>query len=148
MNLALSLASLALRKVVDGACGAVCAKEGGEAAFAVVAFLNERFTDHSQHLMAALQSANERAWRALELSLAGESLWERCKAVTARAEDKAFARQVRAFLDANSLPEPSGEPAFRQKCLEELRGTHGETADRRCHPVSPVGRADRLFCAL
>ncbi len=121
MNLALSLASLALRKAVDGACTAVGAKEVKDTAVAVVAILNERFTDHSQHLTAALQKANERAWRALELSLAGESLWERCKVATARADEQAFARQVRTFLDANPLPEPSGEPEFRQKCLEELR---------------------------
>jgi hypothetical protein len=87
MSLILSLSTLALRKAVDGACTAVGVKEAKDTAVAVVALLNERFTDHSQHLTAALQGANERAWRALELSLGGESLWERCKAATARTED-------------------------------------------------------------
>jgi serine/threonine protein kinase len=118
MNLALNLATLVLRKLVVGACTAVGVGEAGEAAIAVVGFLKERFTDHSQRLIVALQHANERAWRALELSLAGESL---LKTVTARAEDMAFARQVRAFLDATPLPEPTGKPEFRQHCLTELR---------------------------
>jgi tetratricopeptide (TPR) repeat protein len=126
MNLVLSLSTLALRKLVDGACTAVGVKEGGDVAVAVAAFLNERFTDHSQRLTAALQNANERAWKSLELSLAGESFWERCKSSVARAEDKAFARQVRAFLDATPLPEPSGNPAFRQQCLEDLRAARKE----------------------
>lgn len=78
MNLALNLATLAVRKLVDGACTAVGVGEVGEVAVGVVAFLNERFTDHSQRLTVALQHANERAWRSLELSLAGESLMERC----------------------------------------------------------------------
>lgn len=72
MNLALALSTLALRKLVDGACTAVGVKEGGDVVVAVAAFLNERFTDHSQRLTAALHNANERAWKALELSLAGE----------------------------------------------------------------------------
>jgi formylglycine-generating enzyme required for sulfatase activity/tRNA A-37 threonylcarbamoyl transferase component Bud32 len=122
MNLILSLSTLALRKLVDDACATVGIKEGGDAAVAVAAYLTDRFTDQSQRLTAALQNANERAWRALELSLAGESFWERCKAAVTRAEDKAFARQVRAFLDATPLPEPSGKPEFREQCLDELRG--------------------------
>ena len=101
MSIFLSLSSLALRQVVDGACAALGVKDSGEA---VVGFLTERFTDHSQRLTAALQSANEKAWKALEVSLAGDSLWDRCKALAARGEDQAFARQVRAFLDAAPLP--------------------------------------------
>jgi serine/threonine protein kinase len=81
----------------------------------------QRFTDHSERLSTALEGANERAWRALELTLAGESLWERFKAATARAEDKAFARQVRDFLDVAQLPVSADGEAFRRKCLKELR---------------------------
>ena len=39
----------------------------------------------------------------------------------ARAEDKAFAQQIRAFLDVTPFPELSGKAAFRHKCLEELQ---------------------------
>ena len=114
MSIFLSLSSLALREVVDGACAALGVKDAGEA---VVGFLTERFTDHSQRLTKALRQASDNAWKALEIALAGDSLWERCKAAVPRAEDKAFARQVRAFLDANPLPEVAGKTAFRQKCL-------------------------------
>src|SRR5262245_56789596 len=127
MSIFLSLSSLALRQVVDGACAALGAKGGGEA---IVGFLTERFTDHSQRLARALQHANDNAWKALEVALAGDSLWERCKAALARAEDRAFAQQVRAFLDATPLPELTGKTAFRQKCLEELR------ADRKARVLA------------
>lgn len=136
MSLVLSLSTLALRKVVDGACTAASVSGAGEAAVAVAAFLNERFTDHSQRLTRALQNANERAWKALELALAGDSLWERCKIAAARAEDKAFARQVRAFLDAAALPEAVANASFRPKCLHELRAarTTGLLTQGTLHP--------------
>jgi serine/threonine protein kinase len=125
MSLFLSLSSLALRQVVDGACAALGVKDSGEA---VVGFLTERFTDHSQRLTRALQAANDNAWKALEIALAGDSLWEKCKGLAARAEDRAFARQVRAFLDATPLPELAGKATFRQKCLEELRAARKDQA--------------------
>jgi uncharacterized protein (TIGR03067 family) len=118
MSIFISLSSFALRQLVEGACATPGVKEGSEA---VVGFLAERFTDHSQRLARALQTASDNAWKALEIALAGDSLWDRCKAAVARAEDRAFARQVRAFLDATPLPELPGETEFRQKCLEELR---------------------------
>jgi hypothetical protein len=106
MSIFISLSSLALRQVVDGACAVLGVKESSEA---VVGFLTERFTDHSQRLARALRQANDNAWKALEIALAGDSLWERCKAAVARAEDRAFAQQVRAFLDATPLPELAGK---------------------------------------
>jgi hypothetical protein len=118
MSVLLSLSTLAIREVVDGACVYVGIKKSGED---VVSFLTERFTDHSQRLTKALHSSNEKAWKALEIALAGDSLWERCKVLIARSEDKAFAQQVRAFLDAAPLRELSGKTAIRQKCLAELR---------------------------
>src|SRR5262249_61357676 len=66
----------------------------------------------------ALRKANERAWQALEVALAGESLWNKLD----DANDKAFRQQVRAFLDATPLESlPSHGPEFRQQCLRELR---------------------------
>src|SRR4051812_1776227 len=106
MVLVQTLSVLALRQVVGGACAALGVKESGEA---VVGFLTERFTDHSQRLTVALKTANDNAWKALEIALAGDSLWDRCKVLAARSEDKAFAQQVRAFLDAAPLPELAGK---------------------------------------
>src|SRR5437868_2755922 len=111
MSILLSLSTLAIREVVDGACACAGIKNGT----AVVGILTERFTDHSQRLTKALHSSNQNAWKALEIALAGESLWDRCKVLIARSEDKAFAQQVRAFLDAAPLRELSGKTAIRQK---------------------------------
>jgi Protein kinase domain len=119
MSIVLHVSALALRQLVDGAWEAVGGKEGGAA---VVRFLTDRFTDHSQRLNRALSSATESAWKALELALAGESFWARLRALSGRREDQAFAQQVRAFLDAVGPAGPTdSEPAFRRHCLRELR---------------------------
>jgi hypothetical protein len=142
MGLFRSLSLIALRQVTAGAAQAA----GLAGAEGVAGFLTDRFTDHSQRLVIALRSANERAWQALEVALAGESLWNKLD----DADDKAFRQQVRVFLDAtpleglpaqsaDDLPRSSadlsagrpavggGRPAvgasteFRQLCLRELR---------------------------
>jgi WD40 repeat protein/serine/threonine protein kinase len=119
MNIFFGLSSLALREVVDGACAAVGLQHSGEA---VVGFLTERFTDQSQRLTAALQSANGRAWKAMEVALAGESLWDCCKVALSRGEDRAFREQVRAFLDSSPLTPASVTHAdLFKKALQELR---------------------------
>jgi hypothetical protein len=117
MGVVLHLSALALRQLA-GAAGWAVGLDGAEAA---VDLLAAHFTDHSQRLIKALRSANERAWKALELALAGESFWRRCRSACARAEDRAFRDQVRAFLDAAPLPGPAGDAAFRADCLRELR---------------------------
>jgi tetratricopeptide (TPR) repeat protein len=112
----LNLSVLALRQCVGGAVQAVSSVAAGDAA---VRFLMQRFTDHSQKLTGALQTANQRAWKALEVALGGETLWERC---LARREDVALRQQLRAFLDQSPFVKSSAEhaPIFRQ-ALQELR---------------------------
>ncbi len=118
MGIFLSLSGIALREVVGGALQKV-GLSGGDA---VIDVLTERFTDHSQRLTKALQSANERSWKALEVALAGDSLWERCKTALASAEDRAFREQVRAFLDISPLAKSSAEDVqLFKKALKELR---------------------------
>jgi serine/threonine protein kinase len=113
-----SLSTLALKEVLDGACTAIGLRAGEAAVDGVVNFLAERFSDQSQRLPVALHRANENAWKALEIALAGESLWTWLD----RAENKAFRQQVRMFLDATPLAGlPSHGPEFRQQCLKELR---------------------------
>ena len=75
MGIVQSLAVLALRPLIRGLCEAAGVKIVGDAAAATFTFLADRFTDHSQRLIAALQAANARAWKALEVALAGETLW-------------------------------------------------------------------------
>ena len=119
MSIFLNISVLALRQVAEGAANAVGLNATGKA---VIGFLGDHFTDHSQRLTNALQNANDRAWKAFEVALAGESLLERCKVALAHGEDKAFREQVRAFLDISPLTKASAEHAqlFKQ-ALQELR---------------------------
>src|SRR5262249_47274360 len=115
------LCALALRGLTGGACKALGCEAGAAAVEGVVGFLMRHFADHSQRMLEALRNANERAWRALEVALAGDGLWDRCKLVLASGDEKAFREQVRPFLDGCSLAELHGRDAFRQACLNELR---------------------------
>ncbi len=119
MGVALHLSALAVKSVVDKACSAIGVTEAGEK---VVAYLAQRFTDHSRRLGEALEKANENAWKSLEIALAGESFWQHCQALLGQRENHAFGRQMRAFLDA--APQagfPQHPAAFRQQCLQDLR---------------------------
>jgi serine/threonine protein kinase len=118
MPILLNLSTLAVRQVLEGACKAAGLIAGEHAFDGVVKFLADRFTDQSQRLPHALHKANENAWKALEIALAGESLWNWLD----KAEHKAFRQQVRVFLDATPLAGlPSHGPEFRAGCLRELR---------------------------
>src|SRR5947209_4752948 len=85
----------------------------GDADSGLMQLLDERFGDGSQRLLTAIRKANERAWKALEIALAGESLWTRL----GHAEDRSFRQQVRTFLDNVLLPELTGRDEFRGSCL-------------------------------
>ncbi len=123
MRITTNLAALALRQLVGGACRAVGLEEGAGAVVGVTNYLLQRFLDHSTRLTEALEQSNERAWRALEVALAGDSLWERCKLVLAPGEEKAFRGLVQPFLASCSLV---GKEAFRKLCLAELRAARKE----------------------
>jgi hypothetical protein len=125
MSIVQHLSALAVRQLLGGICRTAGLETGAVAVETVVGLLVNRFTDHSQRLLAALQRANERAWRALEIALAGDSWWDRVKVSLARREDQAFRVQVSAFLQATPLAGlPSHGPEFRQMCLRELRAAH------------------------
>ncbi len=114
MGMVQSLSVLALRQVAIGASRAL----GVIGVDAAVDFLNSRFSDNSRLLTQALQSATTRAWHALEISLAGESLWNKLN----DADDRAFRQQLRAFLDNAPLEDlPARDADFRNHCLRELR---------------------------
>ncbi len=140
MPVFLNLSTLAVRQVLEGACRAVGLGVGEHAFDGVVKFLAERFTDQSQRLPRALHRANEGAWKALEVALAGESLWNWLD----KAEHKAFRQQVRAFLDATPLAGlPSHGPEFRSVCLRELRAARkaGLLTGGTLHPAELAHRA-------
>src|SRR3954454_278866 len=121
MSITHSLCALALKGVVGGACKLAGVEAGLVAADGVAGFLTQRFVDHSQALTRALQKATEQAWKAVEIALAGDSFWDKCKLVFHSADDKTLREQVRPFLDACPLAELSGKTQFRQDCLRELR---------------------------
>src|SRR5437763_10810922 len=97
------LSALALRQLLEGACKAAGFEAGAAAVEVVVGALARRFTDHSQKLTRALLRANERAWRALELALAGDSWWGRVKVALARREGQGFREGGTAGLSAAPL---------------------------------------------
>ena len=121
MGISQTLCALTLNQVVGGVCDAVGVSAGPGAVTGVVGFLSKRFADHSQVLMEALQQSNEKAWRALEVALAGDSLWDRVKLVFTSGDDRAFRAQLQPFLACCSIAELNGRDQFRQDCLRELR---------------------------
>ncbi|WP_439629231.1 protein kinase domain-containing protein [Gemmata sp.] len=81
-----------------------------------------QFTDQSRALLDALERSNRKAWKALEVALAGEGLWSRLD----RADVRALRAQIRTFLDTAPLPELTGKAEYRKRCLTELRQALGK----------------------
>jgi serine/threonine protein kinase len=142
MGIITKLAGFALRQLT------------GEGAGVVIGILSEHFSDQSRRLTHALQTASGRAWKSLEVALAGESLWSWLD----RGEDKAFRQQLRAFLDTTPLAGlPSHGPEFRQQCLRELRAADksgvlggsldGGEAARQAADLRRYGEAPELLRA-
>ena len=120
MSITLYLSALTMRSAVEGACESLgIGKSGPEA---VSALLSRQFSDPSQRLNKALERSHDRAWRVLELALAGDSLWDRCRRLLTGAEERAFRQQIQEFLAANP---PRGLPTqdakARGRCLDELQ---------------------------
>ncbi|MCE9567093.1 MAG: protein kinase [Planctomycetes bacterium] len=82
----------------------------------------DRLNDQSRAVLDALERSNRKAWKALEVALAGESLWSRLD----KAEVKALRSQIRAFLDHVPLPELDAKADFRKRCLREIREAMGK----------------------
>src|SRR5262245_25915533 len=99
MSALLNLSALAVKGMVFGAYQALGLEAGDRAVEPVSNFLGERFGQNEDKLVRILARVNTRAWDTLEVALAGESLWQRCTAVFGRAQEQAFRRQVRGFLD-------------------------------------------------
>ncbi len=121
MRISQNMCALALQQMIGGACSALGCTPGASAIEGVATFLTQRFMDNSQRLNDALLRANAQAWKTLEVALAGDSLWDRCKVMLSSGEDRAFRELVRPFLDGCSLAEISGKTQFRHDCLRELR---------------------------
>lgn len=116
-------AVLAVRDLLPAALGALGLEAGAGSARRVASFLVDHFSEHGERLATALEAAAGRSWSALEVALAGETLWNRLD----RAEDRAVRRRLARFLDALLPTEVGGDPlVFRQRCLDELRAARRE----------------------
>jgi hypothetical protein len=108
----------ALAPIVSNACRAAGLSAVGDGVSAVAKFLSERLSDQSLRVTTALGDASDRAWRTLELALAGESL----VSTADRADDKAFREQVRLFLlNAQFDGRATLDRDLVPRCLGELR---------------------------
>jgi len=83
----------------------------------VIRVASASMTDQSRGLLDALERSNRKAWKALEVALAGESLWSRLD----RGDVKSLRAQIRGFLDHMPLPELTGKDEFRRRCVGEIR---------------------------
>ncbi len=94
----------------------------GDGADAIVQSVVRRLADSSESITIALERSQLRAWQALEVSLAGESWWQRCKSILVNSgDDRAFRSRIQAFL-ATTADEPAAvDTEFRGRCLAELR---------------------------
>src|SRR5689334_22184273 len=87
----------------------------------VVDTVLSRFGDHSQALPRALMRANDRAWQALGVALAGEGMFDRLKRLFASGDDKGVREQVRQFLDSKAITFEGTSATFRQTCFDDLQ---------------------------
>lgn len=87
----------------------------------VVGLVRQRFTDHSMALPKALATANDRAWKALAIALAGDQFLDRIRMWFASSDDNGLREQVRRFLDSKPFPFEGTAADFRQACLADLQ---------------------------
>lgn len=112
----------AIGPLISTACKAVGLSAASEGVSAVARLLSDRVSDQSRRVVAALSDASVRAWRTLELALAGESF----TTALDRAEDKAFREQVRLFLlNAQFDGRAAADGDFVPRCLAELHAAQG-----------------------
>jgi formylglycine-generating enzyme required for sulfatase activity/tetratricopeptide (TPR) repeat protein len=93
----------------------------GESAEHVIETVQRRFSDHSRALPKALARANDRAWQALAVALAGDGWLDSLHVFFASGEAKGFREQVRSFLEGKPLPFETTPAAYRKACLGELK---------------------------
>ena len=105
MSITLYLSALTMKNAVEGACQSLGVGKGGPEV--LTDLLTRQFSDPSQRLNRALEHAHDSRLRVLELALAGDLLWDRCKGMLAGAEYRAFRQQIQEFLAANP---PRGLP--------------------------------------
>lgn len=94
---------------------------GVEGADTLVRFVGSRFSAHTDRLAGALATANDRAWKALEVALAGQSWWDRCKGLLSSGDEKKFRNDIEAFLQSAGAGTAGLTTDLRRRALEDLQ---------------------------
>src|SRR5207248_845196 len=126
MDIFLDLSALAMRDFAGDALKNLGANLIGDAASNVIKKLHNHFSDHSDRLVGALAASNDRAWKTLELALAGESFWERCKSLVRSGDQTKFRDEMRIYLKNLKMPNGSEPEKFRRFCLADLKAARKE----------------------
>jgi len=121
MSFVNTLLGFGLRQTIGMAAGEQAGRLAGEVAGTVAKFVEERFADPSQKLPRALARANDRAWQALSIALAGDGFIDQIKVYFSSGEDKGIREHVRLFLRHKSVGFDGTSPDFRKKALAELK---------------------------
>src|SRR5436305_8999120 len=109
MAAATQLLAFGLRQVIDvtpdvvdnlaGMAADVAASAG--TAGKVIALVRQRLTDHGETLPKALVEANDRAWQAVAVALAGQGFFTSVKEFFTERTPRALHEEVEAFLARN-----------------------------------------------
>ena len=101
----------------------------------------QHFTDHSQTLPKALAQANDRAWQAVSIALAGDGFLDQIKVFFASSDDKGIREQVRLFLQDKSIGFEEHRLISARNAWPNSSGKKGRIAD--AHALAPNDVAQR-----
>jgi serine/threonine protein kinase len=108
----------------------------GETTESAVKYLEQYCADNSQTLPRALAKANDRAWKTLSISLAGDGWFDQLKNWFSPGDEKALAEQVRLSLKTSPFRFDGSSDQFRRKCLAELNAARQAGLLSARHPSS------------
>ncbi len=114
MSVVDSLIAFGLRQVVGDATDLLTDSSGQ-----IVGVIRKIFTDHSKALPNALARANDRAWQAVGLALAGAGLFDRIKDLFRDGDLKGVRDQIKQFLAETPTGLESADAVVRVKAVEE-----------------------------
>ena len=117
---AIRLIGFGIRQVVGMVPEAQAKEALGRVSGSIIQAVEKHFKDHSNTLPKALARANDRAWQAVSIALAGDSFLDQIKRFFASSDDKGIREQVRLFLQDQSIVFEGTATDFRKQCLTEL----------------------------
>lgn len=108
-------------KIVQCLCDLTVRHIAGEGVIALLGLVRAHVTDTSGRLERALRRSSDRAWKALEIALGGQSRWGKVLSRFVQDDVQEVSTQLRTFLDSFPLEELSQSTEGRELCLQELR---------------------------